>query len=252
MKRKCILTLLLIFSLYPFAHVYAQNRKFEAQLSIGNNGQLDNLLYEFYYPGYQTSFFHDATSSKSNYLKYNASLKYYFREKVSLCLKTGFSYRNDKFIQDEPTEYNTTESRQRIFNISPSLNFSVPLEKLELSTGIELPIFFVSPYDFKMHTIQKPDSVNITSETKATINITGGFVWGVNNYWEIKYFFAKNFFFSGGITYGVLWANLGRSATYTSEFILPNQPTNTFIVNKQWKKCFFSPPELALGIGIKI
>ena len=63
--------LIIIIALPTF--ILAQEKKFEFGFSIGNNGQLDKILNDFYTYGSETSFLDDSNDAKTTNIKYTSN-----------------------------------------------------------------------------------------------------------------------------------------------------------------------------------
>lgn len=227
----------------------AQEGQAEVGLLLGNNGQLDKTLNDFYFWGSETHYLDDSNLGKGNNFKFGVSGRYFFTNTISARLKAGYAVRNgfdSRIYWNEHTDYTL---KHNVWNVHPALCFSKQMEQLEITTGLELPLFFVTPFSLVMDDTQLgSDSVTVVSSGKSTIRMSKGFVWGLNNFIQVKYFITDALAIGGEISYGLLFAQLGNRIEMTNESTFPVISSNTDIIEKTYKKNFFSTPEVALGI----
>jgi hypothetical protein len=231
-----------------------QDKKFEFGIGIGNNGQLEKTLSDFYIWNHETYYLDDSNDDKTTHLKYSAVVRYLLNDKISIRLRGGYAVRKDYYINNAfPTEYSTYDYKQSVYNINPSICFSKQIDNFEIATGIEVPLMFVSPFVFKSTYKQMPDSVNVTQEINGTMKMDGGFVWGINNFISMRYYFGKRFSIGTEINYGLLFAKLGDKVESSVEYVIPAQPSPVDVpYEKKYKKTFFSQPEFSFGLSIKL
>jgi hypothetical protein len=58
-------------------------------------------------------------------------------------------------------------------------------------TGLEIPLLFVRDFTMVQNYRQMPDSVTVVSDSHSTFTMTGGFIWGVNSFIGVKYYFTN-------------------------------------------------------------
>jgi hypothetical protein len=228
-----------------------KQKKFEFGVSIGNNGQLDRLLDDFYFLVAEASN-NNAEVVRHTNIKYNVTARYFFSENISVRLRIGEAKRKMYYLRVDPIDNWSTNYKQNIINFNPSICFSKMINALEISTGFEIPIIFVGEFNFNEHYKNSPDSINVTYESSVNDRIDGGFIWGLNNFLSIKYFLGKNFSISSEINYGLLSATLGNKRNLTEEYIIPAQQTVHHQFNMKYKDVYFSYPEFSFGINYRL
>jgi len=82
------------------------------------------------------------------------------------------------------------------------------------------------------------DSVTITYKGKTNITQNGGFIWGINSFIGVKYYFLKWLGIGTEINYGFLFANLGNKLSDSSESIIPIAANSYWETDKRYKKTF--------------
>ena len=247
MKIASIVLLLIL----PLA-LLGQNKKIEFGLSLGNNGQLDKTLNDYYFPGHETAYLDDSYEDKTTNLKYSGSLRYFINKEISIRLKFGYAIRKDYYTKSDPNRYVDYDFKQTVFNVGPSICFSKSFDKLEIMTGFEIPIFSVGNFNFSSNYKVIPDSITVTQEVNSTITMGGGLIWGVNNFICLRYFFTDRVGIGAEFDYGLLFADLGDTYQRGIEYVIPSQPTTNSEFDKQYKKTFFSPPEVSFGLYIQL
>jgi hypothetical protein len=246
MKNK----LLFVFVIFPLL-IISQEEKLEVGFLIGNNGQLEKTIGDFYFPGSETAFLDDSYKNQTTALKYSFLISYKIANQVALRLNLGYSFRKDHYDRINDMENVTYDFKQNVYNISPSVSFSKPIEKFELSTGLEFPLFFVNDFKFNSHYINYTND-DITLDVIDYINMDGGFIWGINNFINLKYFLTKHLAFCSELKYGLLFAEIGDKYQQNSEYIVPDQAPVSSMFEKSYSKTFFSQPEISFGILMKL
>lgn len=224
----------------------AQQGQTEIGLLIGNNGQLDKTLHDFYFIGYETP--------ASNYgmgrdFKVGISGRYYFTDNISSRLKFGYAIRNSQDSLLEWNEHVHHSLTHNVWNANPAICFSKQFDKLEISTGVEIPVMFVNKFKSVIDDVRfDNDSSTVVNVIKTTITMSKGFVWGINNFIQIKYFITDYLALGGEIDYGLLFAHLGNKAEYYEETFYPTTSSRVQGFDKKYRKTYFSPPEVSAGI----
>jgi hypothetical protein len=232
--------------------LFGQSKSFELGISVGNNGQLDKTLNDFYFWGHETAYLDDSYQNETTNLKFSASARYFFSDDVSARLKFGKADRKDFYTKINPMEYIDYSIKQSVSNLSPSVCFSKTIDKLEIMTGLEIPMFFVNDFTFISNYRQMPDSVTVTMDGKAIRTMPGGFMWGIINFIGVKYYFTKWFGFGTEIDYGLLFADIGGKMKSESKSTLPTPTASYYEYDKNYKKTFFSTPEVSLGLFLRM
>ena len=244
-----------IVSLFLFLPVliFGQIEKLELGILIGNNGQLESTLNDFYVADYLNLKEPIKYNNAIPNIKYSASARYFFKENISIRMKLGKVIRKDIHSQGSTTGRWDFDIRQSLVNFSPAVSFSKRLEKFELCTGLELPFirvndFFVNSYRYDLN--------NMNSTLGAIYKTTskGGLIYGFNNFIELKYHFTSRISLGAEIKYGLLFAKLGGSYSVLSKVNAdPNAPYSRYSeIEKKYKRTFFSPPEVSFGIFIQL
>ncbi len=244
MLKQIIFALLLVPTI-----LIGQSKKLELGIMFGNNGQLENTLSDFYRDiYYNTKVYYDNSYTKVAGIKYIASARYFITDHISARLKFGKILRKDFQSQTVSTTYSDFNIRQSIVNINPSICYSTRINKFEIMTGIETPFIKVGVYTAN----NKYITTNSYSEKRITS--TGGFVWGVNSFMGLKYYFTNRINVGAEINYGLMSANIGNK--YIEETVNSPDPqapySKTYEIDKKYKKTFFSSPEISFGVFIQL
>jgi len=231
--------------------LFGQSKKFEFGFSLGNNGQLDKTLNDFYFWGHESAYLDDTQKNRASNLKYSASARFFFTDNISARLKLGKAIRKDYYITSTPQEYKDFDIYQSETNLSPSLCFSKTIDKLEIMTGLEIPLVVAGDFTLKENYREIPDSVTVTLDNFTKVTMDGGFIWGINNFIGVKYYFTNWFGIGTEINYGLLFANIGDKMKMESVSTIPIAATSTYEVDKKYKKTFFSAPEVSFGLFLR-
>lgn len=242
---------ILILALFPFL-LLGQSKKFEFGLMVGNNGQLDNTLDDFYIYQYGFRFVPVGLVSNKTNIKYSASAMYFFNKHLSARIKFGKMIKKELFTTSGQSYFVDFDIRQTISNISPSIGFSKRFDKFELMGGVEIPLMFVGNYIVNNNTRYRPDSVKWWNDHLDRESTSGGFVWGFNQFIRVKYALTDCLSFGSEISNGLLFAKLGNK--YTREYAETSSSplTTSFEYKKTYKKTYFSPPEISIGLFFQI
>jgi hypothetical protein len=239
--------ILLIFLFVP-TFIFGQDKKLEFGIMAGNNGQLDKTLNDFYFWEHETQFLDDSYVDETTNLKFSASARYCFSDELSARIKFGKAIRKDYYTKSDPNEYVDFKTDQSVFNVSPAICFSKRIGKMEIMTGIEIPLMRVSTFTFFSNYREMPDSVNVTLEAASTYAMTGGFIWGINNFIDVKYNIKSWLGLGAEIDYGLLFTKIGDKVNMHVDYTIPNSEIWTYIYDKNYKKTFFSTPEVSVGL----
>jgi hypothetical protein len=236
MKKITFLLLLLLPAL-----VQGQYKKFELGITAGNNGQFEKILNDFYNP-YMAVYFMDDIEIKSTDLKYTLSARCFFSENISGRLKAGIANKKEKYSNSEDYFHETYEVKQSVINFNPSLCYSKSIDKFEIMTGLELPLMFVG----EMNGEYEVDDDFYSESGKVTM--PGGFIFGINGFLGLKYYFNSWFGIGSEINYGLLSSKIDGeiTSTYTTSFEVEEDEFDA-----SYKKTYFSSPEFSFGIFLK-
>lgn len=249
--QKTFLFTLLCTCFAQFSH--SQENHLEIGVLLGNNGQLDKTLNDFYYWAHETHYLDDSNLGKGTNLKFGVSGRYFFTDHISARLKAGYAIRNgsdSRIYWNQLTDY---KLKHNVWSTSPAICFSKQIEQLEMTTGLEVPLFFVSPFSLVITDTHKAqDSITVVSSGISTVTMSKGFVWGINNFIQLKYFVTDALAIGGEIGYGILFAKLGDELKIENESTYPDASSSTDLIEKRYKKNFFSTPEVSLGIFLRL
>lgn len=227
----------------------AQKGQTEVGLLLGNNGQLDKTLNDFYFWGSETYYLDDSNDGVGRNFKLGISGRYYFTDNISARVKFGYAMRNGKDSSIHWNQHIDYKLKHNVSNVSPAICFTKQIDKLEIGTGVEIPLMFVSPFKLVTRVTDfENDSVTVKDYGINTTTMSKGFVWGINNFIQVKYWITDYLAIGGEIDYGILFAHLGKTVDYRGEAIYPEASTYIASDNKKYKKTFFSTPEVSLGI----
>jgi len=247
MKPK-ILTLILVLTI---TRSYSQE-KLELSIGVGNNGQLDKTLNDFYYLQHETAFLDESHMANSRSIKFNLKLNYHISDKYFMGINCGFYNRKDAYSYDWVVENLDFNYNQKIFNISPEFGVKIKLDDFIFSTGFETPVFIIGDFNYESIYEQRPDSVNVSNKIKSTGGMTGGIVFGINSFLGFKYFFSERFSIFSRISYGLLYADIGNKDYFTQETVIPSSTFYSFEYDKSYQKKYFSNPEFMFGFSFNL
>jgi len=233
--------------------IFGQLKKLDLGIMIGNNGQLESTLNDFYVADYLNLKEPIKYNNAIPNIKYSASARYFFNENISIRIKFGKVIRKDIHSQGSTTGRWDFDIRQSLVNFSPAVCFSKRVEKFELCTGLELP--FIRVNDFVVNSYRY-DLNNMKTTLAAIYKTTskGGLICGFNNFIGLKYHFTNRISLGTEVKYGLLFAKLGGNYTVLSKSDAdPHTPYSKYSeIEKEYKRTFFSSPEISFGVFFQI
>lgn len=229
----------------------SQSKKLELGVMIGNNGQLDRRLDDFYNFNLINRGVPNKYRTQISNKKFSAFVRYSINERFSVRVKIGKAFRTEIYTQTEPKSSFKYSIYQTVSNINPSVCFSTIFGKYELMTGVEIPLMFVGNFIEKTNYTYSPDTT-IYPPSNIRFTTNGGFIWGVNNFIGCKYALTDRIKIGSEISYGLLFANLGNK--FIAEDLDPNsgQYNQYYESYKKHKGTFFSAPEVSVGVFIQL
>jgi hypothetical protein len=211
-------------------------------LTYSTNGQLSDVIDEFYFFKGAYSPNDDVFTYKQTEFKVNARYEYVSKKMFSVYGNIGFSRREDSY---EISNWSPANGRknQYFLNFSVGAKYVIQFDRFQFSTGLEIPYYRFSDYK-EANIYNDPNLVY-----QGTTRTDGGNAFGLNNITSIKVFVVKGLFISTDMTFGLLNYQLGGKTYHTTEY--PNPPiypdpapyVNTY------NKTTISKPELYFGIG---
>ena len=228
----------------------AQNN-IELSFGVSNQGQIDKLLEDFYFPAHPTAFQDDAHKGKDLRIKYNFSGSYVFGDSMEVRLRIGYATRTNHYEQRFPTNGWIIDDEQNVFEISPSFGFRENLGRFSFAIGLEIPIYFVGDLTEHIDYRQYADSVKMSYAAKSDIKMDGGIIVGLNSYLNIKTFFTEGIYLFSELNYGILYSKLGRKYENVSGETFPTPATNYAEFDKNYEKVYVSPIQVQLGFGYR-
>ena len=238
-------------------------RKISLSLSVGNNGQVDNSIKDFYRQNSEyLNFLFNSPNSKQTELKYNLLFSYTSKKRILYGIKLGYQLITNEYSTSRYDSEVKAKSSQSIYNCNPYLGYVFDNKKFDFILGLQIPLFLVGEYNYSdTENHYRSNSSGIRelqyiSESTTTIN--GGYITGLNSFLMVKFLVSKRFYLMSDISVGVLHSSMGRTlstettTTYYGTFF-PGFPANYTSSDSDYtlKKTYFSAPEFSLGLGFK-
>ncbi len=260
-QMKTYLYLLFAFSCLS---ANAQTRRFEFSAGIGNNGQIQEVLDDYFYISNPLYILDESADAEASKFKYNITGKIFFNEHLSLRLRYGNSKTHNSYVYNSNGLNGDFWNKQTVTNFNPALSFHKNFDKLNISTGIELAFYqvkeFISYFEGKdivlvtnlgnQYYVQR----SIQSETK----VEGGKGTAVNGFLEVGYSFNKRLGVGITMSYGYLWAKFGDEIVQSDDYLYSgnqnlNLPRSTVDYSyKKYKKKSFAPPEISVFLSLRL
>lgn len=226
--------------------IYAQ-RPHNLSISLNNNGQLNDVLDEFYFnpsSGYGPN--DDVFTYKKSEFKLGLDYDYVFNSNLILGLTLHYGKRLDQFEvgNQAPTYYPVGDKFLQYFGTAGLAGYTINLEKLQLSSGLEIVYYSIGEYTDNYF------QENETSKLHQRINQSGGHTFGINSITQLKFYFGERFFLTTKLRFGLMKYDLGE--TYIVSIIEQNPVTYPEILYSQkstYDKIALTEPELSFGIG---
>jgi hypothetical protein len=232
----------------------AQTRRFEIMAGVGNNGQVEKALNEYFYPEDPLYLLDEAQTAEATSFKYNISGKLNISERISLRLRYGKSKTNNSYYYSSPDLFGNFAIEQDVVNYNPAICINENLGKFKVSTGIELAFYKVKDFHFKFKGTDYFIWVNnkYSRFVESDYVMEGGRVTGINNFLEFQYSATSRFGMGASVSYGMMFAKFGDRTKETVSYVYPpglglnsNGPVNIVVSeDKKYKKSYFSSPEI--------
>jgi len=203
---------------------------------------------DFYFYGHETAYLDDTWDDKTNTMKFSFTGAYFIKDDVALRVKAGYAIRRDQYARVRPTEIVDYTIEQNVVNVNPGISFQKKWERFKLTTGFEIPLFFVNQFLIQENYTQKPDSVNIAFQNVSTLTMPGGMMFGLNHFVGIRYQLNDVIGIGAEFNYGLLYSKLGGEIVQEGTTTIPAFATSVYKYTKTYNKLFFSSPEISMGI----
>jgi hypothetical protein len=248
--KKLTTSLLLIITSATFGQAVKQTdtetRGHLITLTYSNNGQIYDVIDEFYFSQGAYLPNNDVFTYKQNDLKFNFHYEYLSRSKFSFFGKMGYSNRKDTYTISNMTSANGSKD-QHYFNFSLGAKYNYQLDKFLFSTGIEIPYYKISTYTEKLFW-ESPSQVIHDHQA-----IDGGEAYGLNSISSLKFFICDRIFLSTEISFGLLIFDLGGQINYVVDYQDPVISTSTYEPrDDSYNRKTVTKPEFYFGIGVKL
>lgn len=217
--------------------------------SVSNQGQVDKTLEDFYSLNFPYGFAIQEYTNKTvgSNLKYNLSLSCNIRDSINFRLRIGYASRSSSYEQDYPAMYWTKSDKHENIEICPSFGFTRNKGIFSFNAGIELPFYYIFDYTQFLNNKSYDTSMQLTHESEVNIKIDGGYIFGINNFLNVKLKLVKSLFLFSEVNFGLMYAYLGGKYERTITEIYPTSSDSYQTFDKTFTKLFFSPPQLQLG-----
>ncbi|MCX6258708.1 MAG: hypothetical protein NTW49_12550 [Bacteroidia bacterium] len=216
-------------------------------LSLSNNGQIYDVIDEFYFSQGAYLPNNDVFTYKQNDAKLYLQYEYLSRSMFSLFGRAGYSFRKDNYtISNVTPAYGSKE--QYYLDIALGFKYNYNVDKFLFSTGIEMPYYKISTYKEKFFLDSSTQTVHYTQY------VDGGNTYGLNSISSIKFFMTDNIFLSADFAFGLMMFNLGGQTYMHYDYQNPVvvTPATTTPHDDSYNKFTVTKPEFCFGIGIKI
>jgi hypothetical protein len=240
--NKIIICLILMTNLNAFSQ-----HKLEVGVGISNFGQIENPISNFYNFDYPQGFNIDLYVNKNNStnLKYNVNFSCNLKDSLNVRLRLGFGL-NDKFkVLDYPATLTYYHEKQSFAEICPSIGKSRKFGLFTLNAGLEIPLYFVSTFNYSTYTDIKDSTLQVTGTNESLQQIDGGFLVGINHFIHLKMKISKNMSVFSELNFGLMYAHLGGE--YTHKITSTSFEPSFISVEKKYTKLFFSAPQVQFG-----
>ena len=154
--------------------IYCQSKSHLINITASNNGQIDDVLDDFYWGGaYGPG--DDTYSYKRNTFKLNLTYELLTISKYSFHGRLSYGTNKNTYNISNLTLANGNTS-QNFFNFSIGSKYNFTFDKFQVSTGIEIPFYYIGNYTEKVYWDDQAQSLLSTSTTI----IDGGYAIGLN------------------------------------------------------------------------
>lgn len=234
----------------------AQLRKCELQVGIGNNGQIERAINDYYYELSPLYLMDYTSKGEFSTFKYNIGLILNFNNHIGMRLRYGRSKTENTYDYNSSDLDGVFQIDQLITNLNTALRLSDGFGKFRFSTGLELVFYRVSNFNFSFDGVESIYSGNSINYLKHNLRVVadGGKAIGINNFLEIEYPFSNRFAFGASASYGLMYAKFGDQVSVTDK--RSNISSSTYFSNstndyKSYKSKYFSAPEIMFHLIIK-
>jgi len=239
MKAIVILIILLTYTLLG----NCQDKNNSLTLSISNNGELQNVMHEFYFnPIGEYEPNNDVTQFNSVMLMFNLRYILTFK-KTFLTIDGKYGYRKDEY-NVSGSEFVTGKEYQSFLGISSHYGFFNKIEKIEVRSALGINIYYINDYISRYHDDQ-PGQILHT-----TLRSDGGFAIGITNLTGITYYIKNWFSLNTNISFGIMNFDLGGKMQYTIEKqdpVIINQNPDPYF--STYNLTTITKPDITFGIG---
>lgn len=243
----CMKTILTLSSIL-LIHIHTCAQKYDLGISIGNNGNLDKTLNDYFHEWDEGNSFNDMYEKQTINLKFQLQAGHDLSANRKLNLKLGIARRWEHYSEDNPYEFEEVEFQQYVLSLVPELQFNHDLDRLALGFGLNLPFHYVGNLTANYLVRFKPDSPNGSGEFSDYLSRDGGLVMGIGTSIEIRYRLSDLIGIRTQIGSALLYASFGNEVNGWHQ----DTERIEYVYNDQYKKFFFSTPELSCGVYFRI
>jgi hypothetical protein len=243
-------TILTVFFFIIGGIVYAQSKRHLISITASNNGQINDVLNDFYLGGtYGPEA--DTYGYKRKAYKLNFVYEFLTKSNYSFYSSLGFGMIKNTYNISNMNGANAINS-QGLYNLCIGSKYNFSFDKFEVSTGIELPFYYIGNYNESVKWDNEEQSQILTYN----ITIDDGFSIGLNSITSIKFYPMKNFFITSSLTFGLMHFDLGDNLYYKDNIVNTDDPSLNseyeYRIEKSFSSTMITKPELHFGIGINI
>lgn len=245
METRLILTTLSLF-LLNLANGQKTDHLF--YLTVSNNGQLEEVIDDFYFESDSYNPADDVLSFDQSIMKFNFHYEIKTKKNLIFSSTFGYGYRRDRYVVgNQPGIPPIGEEYQTYLSGAVGIRYAWSIEKFQVSTGLELPLYIFSDCE---KTYQQDDPNQTMHFTETT---TGGNAFGINSTTSLKWFVIPNLFISANLSFGLLKFDVGNE-TITNFEVQDPIFTNDLVWEREnsYTKTTITRPEFLFGLGVRL
>lgn len=241
--KKIISFLILMIHLSAFSQ-----QKLEVGVGISNFGQIENPISNFYNVDYPNGFNMDTyiNMNNSTVLKYNVNFSCNLKDSLNVRLRFGFGLNHKLRVLDYPSALTYIHEKQSFVEVCPSIGKSRKFGLFTLNAGLEIPLYFVSTYNYLNFSEIRDSTLQVTSTQESTQKIDGGFLVGLNNFIHLKMKISKTMSVFSELNFGLMYAQLGGE--YNQKITSTSFEPSFYSLEKKYTKLFFTAPQVQFGV----
>jgi hypothetical protein len=233
--------LVTFFSIAVFS-IQAQNRP-SLSLSISNGGLIADQMASAYY-FYGTADPSDAETFNETTLELDLRVEFALKEKLFFSATGGYGFYRNRY--ETLPEGSWGKQDQSFGRLSVGLLYKVNIEKLQIATGLEIPLYMIGDQGTESNNVSPGDAA------RSHTNLAGGMATGLLSTTSIRYYFIEKIYLSASMSFGPMYTSLGGGESeFRLDYVDPTREDifNTSI-NNEYNSFKVTKPEFACGVGM--